>query len=201
MPTRTEKVVVSYYPDSVRIYGWELSNYCGGPPPPPIDPSIRYGFLARFVTEYFKITLRQLERTFKPLDMLELTGPLSGPWTTAVRDFALRTRDVRCVHKIFFAPPLFENRGSAPIYNLFQAYYPCNIYLFAVPWPFRRTKKGVTTKTAPSTKMEKHREGRKQKVTYGQRRLENQTAQAKCRTSCSVTNGTSRKKFLKSKTS
>ena len=32
----------------------------------------------------------------------ELPGPLSGPWTPAARDFALRARDVRFAHIHYF---------------------------------------------------------------------------------------------------
>ena len=44
-----------------------------------------------FASKGFKIRLRLHQRASRTL---ELPGPLSGPWTPAERDFALRARDV-----------------------------------------------------------------------------------------------------------
>ena len=47
----------------------------------------------------------------------ELPGPLSGPWTPAVRDFGFRVRDVHAHTVIIYCAPLNENPGSAPALN------------------------------------------------------------------------------------
>ena len=49
----------------------------------------------KFSFKLFKIKLRLPQRASTTP---ELPGPLSGPWTPAARDFALRARDVRFAH-------------------------------------------------------------------------------------------------------
>ena len=73
----------------------------GPPPPPPPRKFDQLCFFPSFVSECFKVRLRWHERASK---ILELSGPLSGPWTLAVREFALRVRDVRCAHIIYHTP-------------------------------------------------------------------------------------------------
>ena len=72
----------------------------------PLYILIEYVFFFQFCIRMHQIRLRYHERASKTL---ELSGPLSGPWTPAVMDFTLCGRNVRCVHLIFCAPSIWKS--------------------------------------------------------------------------------------------